>query len=278
MGNSTLQKVIKKAPIGGLGAFFILFFVNTVFAQNKINVLVFSKTAAFRHQSIEAGKTALTKMAKEKGFGVSFTEDASQFSEVNLKKFNTVIFLNTTGDILNNEQQNVFERYIQAGGGYVGIHAATDTEYEWPWYNQLAGAWFLDHPSTPSNVQKGKFYVTKKNEFTTGMPYEFERSDEFYSFKDISPKINVVIKIDEKSYIGGKNGDNHPISWYQEFNGGRSFYTAMGHTDETFAEPLFLNHLYAGIKYTAGGDAPKPLDFTKSKPEENRFTKVVLEE
>lgn len=278
MGNSTLQKVIKKAPIGGLGAFFILFFVNTVFAQNKINVLVFSKTAAFRHQSIEAGKTALTKMAKEKGFGVSFTEDASQFSEVNLKKFNTVIFLNTTGDILNNEQQNVFERYIQAGGGYVGIHAATDTEYEWPWYNQLAGAWFLDHPSTPSNVQKGKFYVTKKNEFTTGMPDEFERSDEFYSFKDISPKINVVIKIDEKSYIGGKNGDNHPISWYQEFNGGRSFYTAMGHTDETFAEPLFLNHLYAGIKYTAGGDTPKPLDFTKSKPEENRFTKVVLEE
>ena len=216
-------------------------------------------------------------MAKEKGFGVSFTEDANQFTELNLKKYNSVIFLNTTGDILNNEQQSVFERYIQAGGGYVGIHAATDTEYDWPWYNKLAGAWFLDHPM-PNNVQKGRFYVTQKNEFTAGMPDSFERSDEFYSFKDISPKINVVLKIDEKSYSGGKNGDNHPISWYQEFDGGRSFYTAMGHTDETFSEPLFLNHLWAGIKFTTGGDKPKPVDFSKARPEENRFTKVILEE
>ena len=251
----------------------------TSFAQTKkTNLLVFSKTASFRHQSIEAGKVAFEKMAKEKGFNISFTEDATAFNELNLKKYNTVVFLSTTGDVLNNEQQSVFERYIQAGGGYLGIHAATDTEYEWPWYNQLAGAWFLDHPSTPSNVQKGKYFVTQKNEFTAGMPDTFERTDEFYSFKNISPKINVVLKIDEKSYIGGSNGDNHPISWYQEFDGGRSFYTAMGHTDETFSEPLFLNHLWAGIKYTAGGDAPKPIDFSKARPEENRFTKVVLKE
>jgi len=261
-------------------ALLLLFCAAQLIAQTpKVNVLVFSKTAAFRHQSIEAGKTALAKMAKEKGFGVSFTEDAAQFTEKNLQKFNTVIFLNTTGDVLDNDQQTAFERYIQAGGGYVGIHAATDTEYDWPWYNKLAGAWFLDHPSTPSNVQKGKFIVTLKNHWATkGMPDEFERTDEFYAFKDISPKINVVLKIDEKSYIGGKNGDNHPMSWYQEFEGGRSFYTAMGHTDETYAEPLFLNHIWAGINYAAGGDAPKPLDYSKSKPEENRFTKVVLEE
>ena len=258
---------------------FLLFFANALFAQSKLNVLVFSKTAAFRHESIGAGKKALAKMAQEKGFGVSFTEDATLFNESNLKKYNSVVFLNTTGDVLNNEQQTAFERYIQAGGGYVGIHAATDTEYDWPWYNQLAGAWFLDHPSTPSNVQKGKFIVAMKNHWATqGMPDEFERSDEFYAFKDISPKINVVLKIDEKSYIGGKNGDNHPMSWYQEFEGGRSFYTAMGHTDETYSEPLFLNHVWAGIKYTTGGDAPKPLDYSKAKPEENRFTKVVLEE
>jgi cytochrome c len=236
------------------------------------NVLVFSKTAAFRHASITAGNAALLKLSKEKGFGISFTEDAAQFNEKNLKKFNAVIFLNTTGDILNNEQQTAFERYIQAGGGYVGIHAATDTEYDWPWYGKLAGAYFLDHPITPSNVQKGKFIVTEKNHWATkGMPDEFERSDEFYSFKDISPNIKVVVKIDEKSYIGGKNPDFHPISWYQEFDGGRSFYTAMGHTDETFSEPLFLNHLLAGIKYAAGGDAPKPVDFSKARPEENRF-------
>ncbi len=250
-----------------------------VFAQTKkINLLVFSKTAAFRHQSIDAGKIALAKMAKEKNVDISFSEDSKQFNELNLKKFNAVIFLNTTGDILNNEQQNAFERYIQAGGGYVGIHAATDTEYEWPWYNQLAGAWFLDHPMTPSNIQKGKFYVSKRNEFTAGMPDEFERTDEFYSFKDISSKINVVVKIDEKSYIGGKNGADHPISWYQEFDGGRSFYTAMGHTDETFSEALFLNHLWAGINYVCGGNTPNAIDFSKARPEENRFTKVVLQE
>ncbi|GHB83604.1 ThuA domain-containing protein [Persicitalea jodogahamensis] len=245
----------------------------------KTNVLVFSKTEAFRHQSIEAGKKALAKMATEKGFGVNFTEDAAQFTEDNLKKYGTVVFLSTTGDVLNNEQQVAFERYIQAGGGYVGIHAATDTEYDWPWYGQLAGAWFQDHPSTPSNVQKGKYTVTKKNHWATqGMPDTFERADEFYSFKNISPKINVVLTIDEKSYIGGSNPDFHPMSWYQEFDGGRSFYTAMGHTDETFVEPLFLNHLWAGIHYAAGGDTPKPLDYTKSRPEENRFSKVILEE
>ncbi len=257
----------------------MLFFANALFAQTpKVNVLVFSKTAAFRHQSIEAGKTALAKMAKEKGFGVSFTEDAAQFSELNLKKYNAVVFLNTTGDILNNAQQEVFERYVQAGGGYVGIHAATDTEYEWPWYGKLAGAYFLDHPN-PNNVQKGKFIVKLKNHWATkGMPDEFERSDEFYSFKEISPKINVVLTIDEKSYTGGKNPDYHPMSWYQEYDGGRAFYTAMGHTDETFSEALFLNHLYAGIQYVVGGDTPKPLDYSKSRPEENRFTKVVLEE
>ncbi len=261
----------------------LLSFIKLQAQTAKINVLVFSKTTAFRHQSIDAGKTALAKMAKEKGFGVSFTEDAENFNELNLKKYNAVVFLNTTGDVLNNEQQSTFERYIQAGGGYVGIHAATDCEYDWSWYGKLAGAFFLDHPSTPSNVQKGKYFITQKNEFTTGMPEEFERTDEFYSFKDISPKINVVLKIDEKSYVGGKNGDNHPMSWYQAFDGGRSFYTAMGHTNETFSEPLFLNHLWAGIKYATGlsavgGEMPKNVDFSKARPEENRFTKVVLEE
>ncbi|NID12162.1 ThuA domain-containing protein [Fibrivirga algicola] len=255
-------------------------FTQTAIAQvAKRSALVFSKTAAFRHESITAGKKALASMAADKGFEVRFTEDASQFTESNLKRYNTVIFLSTTGDVLNPEQQAAFERYIQAGGGYVGVHAATDTEYEWPWYGKLAGAYFLDHPSTPSNVQKGKFIVKLKNHWATkGMPDEFERADEFYSFKDISTNINVVLTIDETSYVGGKNPDFHPISWYQEFDGGRSFYTAMGHTNESFAEPLFLNHLWAGINYAMGGDAPKPLDYAKARPEENRFTKAVLAE
>jgi cytochrome c len=215
-------------------------------------VLVFSKTTGYRHKSIEAGKAAFTKMAAEKKFEVEFTEDAGQFTTANLKRFKAVVFLNTTGDVLDNEQQAVFEKFIQAGGGYLGIHSATDCEYDWPWYGKLAGAYFLSHPG-PKNVLNGKYYVVDKNNpATKGMPAEFERSDEFYSFKQIDPSIHVLVKIDEKSYEGGKNGDNHPMSWYHDFDGGRAFYTAMGHTDETFSEPLFLNHVYAGLQYAMG--------------------------
>lgn len=246
--------------------------------QEKINLLVFSKTEGFRHKSIEVGQAALQKMAEDKGFNVHFTEDASEFVEANLKKYQAVLFLNTTGDVLNRKQEEAFERYIQAGGGYVGVHAATDTEYDWHWYGRLAGAYFLDHPSDP-NVQEGTMRVQdKEHPLTQGMPEQFQKVDEFYSFKNISPKINVVLSIDESTYTGGNNGDNHPMSWYQEYDGGRSFYTAMGHTDETFSEPIFLNHLWQGIRYAVGGDHPLPLDYSKSRPEENRFTKVVLEE
>jgi cytochrome c len=247
-------------------------------APAQQRVLVFSKTDGFRHASIEAGKLAFRKMADEKGFKVDFTEDATLFVSDNLKNYNAVVFLSTTGDVLNNNQQTEFERYIQAGGGYLGIHAATDCEYDWPWYGRLAGAFFLDHPN-PNNIQKGKYYVVLKNHWATqGMPDEFERTDEFYNFKQIDPGINVLIKIDEKTYQGGKNGDNHPMSWYHDFDGGRAFYTAMGHTDESFSEPLFLDHVWAGLHYAMGGDTPAPLDYSKSKPEENRFTKVILHE
>ncbi|MVM28831.1 carbohydrate-binding protein [Spirosoma sp. HMF4905] len=245
-------------------------------------ILVFSKTAAFRHASIGAGQQALFKLGKEQGFAVDTTENASRFSEENLKRYRAVVFFSTTGDVLNSQQQNAFERYIQAGGGYLGVHAATDTEYDWPWYNQLAGAWFSNHPM-PDNVQKGTFVVVDKNNPATSfLPERWEREDEFYSFKNISPALHVLLTIDEKTYKGGTNGDNHPMAWYQEFDGGRSFYTAGGHTDATFSEPLFLRHLGAGLHYVMGGDSPKPLDYTKAKtkllPDENRFSKVVLAE
>jgi cytochrome c len=254
-------------------------FAFKVKTEQAIRVLVFSKTEGFRHASIEAGKKAFSKLADEKKFDVDFTEDANQFVTANLKKYNAVVFLSTTGDVLNTTQQEEFERYIQAGGGYLGIHAAADCEYEWPWYGKLVGAWFLDHPSSPSNVQKGRFYVVDKNDpATRGMADSFERSDEFYSFKNIDPSIHPLVKIDEKSYQGGKNGDDHPMSWYHDFDGGRSFYTNMGHTDETFTEPLVVNHIWAGLHYAIGGDSPTSPDYSRAKPEENRFSKVVLAE
>ncbi|HKG93832.1 MAG TPA: ThuA domain-containing protein [Gemmatimonadaceae bacterium] len=243
--------------------------------QAKPRVLVFSKTAGFRHASIGAGTAAIQKLGRENGFDVDATEDAGRFTADNLRQYRAVVFLNTTGDVLNPTQESVFERYIQAGGGYVGVHSATDTEYDWPWYGRLAGAYFSSHPNNP-NVRKGTFRVLDKSHPSTeGLPDRWEREDEFYNFKSIDPTIRVLVDIDERSYEGGTNGANHPMSWYHEFDGGRGWYTSMGHTEATFAEPLFLRHLLGGLRYAMGTAA---LDYGRARPEENRFTKVVLAE
>ena len=215
-------------------------------------VLVFSKTAGFRHSSIPAGVAALRRLGQQHGFTVDATEDARVFTPNNLQRFRAVVFLNTTGDVLNPAQQDAFERFIQSGGGYVGIHAATDTEYDWPWYGKLAGARFASHPSNP-NVRRGTFRVLDKTHPSTqGLPDRWERTDEFYNFKAINPAIRVLVDIDERSYGGGTHGDRHPMSWYHEFDGGRAWYTSMGHTDATFSEPLFLRHLLGGLHYATG--------------------------
>jgi cytochrome c len=238
-------------------------------------VLVFSKTAGYRHSSIETGVAAVQKLGRENGFAVEATEDAAAFTERNLKRFRAVVFLNTTGDVLDARRQDAFERYIQAGGGWVGIHSATDTEYDWPWYGRLAGAYFESHPNNP-NVQKGTFRVVDKDHpATQGLPERWEREDEFYNFKSIDRDIRVLLDIDETSYQGGTNGARHPMSWYHAYDGGRALYTNMGHTEATFSEPLFLRHLLGGLRYAMG---TAPLDYGRVRPEENRFTKVVLAE
>lgn len=240
--------------------------------QESPRVLVFSKTKGFRHQSIAAGKAALIKLGAEKGFAVDTTESADVFTEENLKKYRAVIFLSTTGDVLDQAQQNQFMRFIQSGGGYVGIHAAADTEYDWWWYGKLVGAYFKSHPQ----IQEAKFKKVKPFG-EDNLPDEWVRTDELYNYKKISDEITVLYNLDETSYQGGENGENHPIAWYHDFDGGRSFYTGLGHTDESFSEELFLSHLYQGIKYAIGEKKP---DFAKARakrvPEENRFTKNVL--
>ena len=255
----------------------------SLLSQTQPRVLVFSKTAGFRHASIEVGKTALQKMGTEKGFAVDTTEDATVFTEKNLKRYRCVVWLSTTGNVLNPEQQNAFERYMQAGGGYFGIHAASDTEYDWPWYGKLVGGWFDNHPSTPSNVQQGDFHIADtKHPLTSFLPEPWVRKDEFYAYKKMNPDIKVLITLDEKSYQGGTMGDYHPMAWYHEYDGGRAFYSNMGHTPETFSEPLVLQHFWAGLQWAMGGTTPKALDYTKVRrpayPEENRFSKVVLED
>ena len=241
--------------------------------QQQSRILVFSKTAGYRHSSIEPGIAAIRQLGAQNNFAVDATEDAAAFTERNLRRYRAVVFLSTTGDVLDPRQQDAFERYIQAGGGWVGIHAATDTEYEWPWYGRLAGAYFVSHPNNP-NVRRGTFRVRDSTHVSTrGLPARWEREDEFYNFRNINPAIRVLVDIDETSYQGGTNGANHPMSWYHEFSGGRAWYTNMGHTDATFSEPLFLRHLLGGIRWAMGTG---PLNYQRARPEENRFTKVVL--
>ena len=246
--------------------------------KKEINVLVFSKTEGFRHESIEVGKEAITALGKKHGFSVATTEDASVFQESELQRYNVVIFLNTTGDVLDDAQQLEFNRFIQAGGGFVGIHAATDTEYDWPWYGKLVGAYFNGHPNNP-NVREAKIQrIDSAHISTQHLPNSWTREDEWYNYKEISPEIKVLLNLDESSYEGGTNGENHPIAWYHDFDGGRSWYTGLGHTSETFAEPLFLDHLWGGIEYAAGPGQPVNYDNASVAPEENRFSKVVLDE
>ena len=273
MNESPFRKVLKRFRIAGVTALACCSLVATAQTVTpEKRVLVFSKTAGFRHSSIPAGKTAIMKLGKETGFAVDTTENAAVFTNKNLQKYSTVIFLNTTGNVLNDKQQDAFERYIQAGGGYVGIHAATDTEYDWPWYNKLAGAQFLSHPGNP-NVQEGEAYVVNdQHPSMDGFPKKWKIKDEFYDFKNFNPKVNVLIKIDEKTYKDGKMGNDHPMSWYHEFDGGRAFYTNFGHEDATFTNPVFVKHLTGGLNWAMASK----LDYSKSRPEENRFTKKVL--
>jgi cytochrome c len=252
---------------------------------NGARILVFSKTAGWRHDSIPAGIAAFEKMAKEQQFSVVATEDAAVFTDAELSQFNAIVFLNTTLNVLDENQELAMERYIQAGGGFVGIHAAADTEWEgdWFWYRNLVGAVFKDHPSTPSNVQQATVnFVDKKHPSTEALSDSISVADEWYNYRDMYEFINVVAKVDESTYQGGGHGHDHPISWYHDYDGGRAFYTGMGHTSESFSDPNLLQHLLGGMTYAVGlnhraGFKPR-LDYTKSRPENNRFIKKTLVE
>lgn len=242
-----------------------------------IRMLVFSKTASFRHESIPDGKNALITMGKEQGFAVDTTENSDMFSEKTLRNYNVIVFLNTTGDVLNETQQLELNRWIQAGGGFVGIHAAADTEYDWPWYGELVGAYFNGHPNDP-NLRDAVVKVVDKNHISTQhLPETWKRTDEWYNYKDIKPEINVLLNLDEKSYQGGTNGENHPMAWYRDFDGGRMWYTGLGHTRECYQDKDFLQMLWGGIQYAAGPGTPVDYNNSRVAPEENRFQKIVLD-
>jgi len=247
--------------------------------DGKPKVLVFSKTMGFKHASIPAGIAAIQKLGTENGFEVDTTKNAELFNEENLQQYSSIIFLSTTMNVLDASQEAAFERYIQAGGGYVGIHAASDTEYDWGWYTKLVGAQFLSHPSGTPQAN----FIIKDNSFIATQHLKdsvWQRTDELYNYKNINPDVNVLMTLDESTYEGGVNGDFHPISWYHDYDGGRAFYTGGGHTDESFQEEDFLKHLLGGIQYAIGEN--QNLDYSKATsqfpPETDRFSKVMLSE
>ena len=217
------------------------------------HILVFSKTGAFRHASIPDALIALHKLAESQHVTIDMTENPSAFTNVNLSHYNAVVFLLTTGSILNASQKAAFERYIRHGGGYAGVHSASDTEYGWSWYGQLVGAYF-DRVHGHSRVVQASVHVLDSTHPSTRMlPTVWVRTDEWYNFAS-NPRsmVHVLLTVDEKTYVGGVMGADHPIAWYHAFDGGRSWYTAMGHTSESYKEPLFLAHLWGGILYAAG--------------------------
>jgi type 1 glutamine amidotransferase len=230
-------------------------------------LLVFSKTAGFRHQSNDVAVPAIVRYAEERGVTVVATEDASYFTDEKLARFGAVVFVNTTGLLrattderqpgLDLEQQAAFERYIRNGGGYVGIHAASDVNVSrsaqgvqpWEWYNQLVGATFRRHPQ----IQEARLIVENREHPSTRMlGTEWLKVDEWYDFHQVPDHVNVLLRLDTESYEGSTH-QSHPIAWYHEYDGGRAFFTGLGHTDESFTrEPLFMQHLWGGIRWAMG--------------------------
>jgi PKD repeat protein/glucose/arabinose dehydrogenase len=254
-------------------------------------VLVFSKTAGFRHDSIPAGITAIQELGAANGFAVDATEDGAAFTDDNLAQYDAVIFLSTTGDVLDSAQRAAFERYIHAGNGYVGVHAAADTEYGWDWYGDLVGARFSSHP--PGTPTASSDVADPTHPSTTTAPTRWTRTDEYYNYKapaagtgtseDYSARydVHVLVTLDESTYDeqdGSSEADDHPISWCSNFDGGHSWYTGFGHTAASFSEPAFRAHLLGGIRsVTDGAGAGCGPDKPRS-PSAADFEKVTLDD
>jgi type 1 glutamine amidotransferase len=209
-------------------------------------VLVFSKTAGFRHDSIPAGIAAIRQLGSQNGFAVDATEDANAFTTQNLAQYQAVVWLSTTGDVLNAGQQTAFESYMTGGGGYVGVHAAADTEYDWPFYGTTMGAWFASHPA---QQQASVIVEDRTNPSTAHLPAVWSRFDEWYNYRT-NPRgaVKVLARLDESSYSGGTMNGDHPITWCHDQGAGRAWYTGLGHTIESYSDPLFTKMLLGGIR------------------------------
>lgn len=242
-------------------------------AQARFSVLVFSKTSGYHHDSIPAGQQAITELGAEHGFDVTITDDASVFTDAGLTPYKTVVFLNTTSGatpILSADQRAAFERYIRRGGGYTGIHSASDTEYDWAWYGQLVGAYFDKHPA----IQPLKVQVDDRvHPSTRDLPQTWAMTEEPYDFRT-NPRgnVHVLASYDTRSYTGHTMGADHPISWCQNFDGGRSWYTGLGHGASAYSDVNFRSHILGGIEWAAGA-----VQADCGATEDDRWQKTLIE-
>jgi type 1 glutamine amidotransferase len=213
-------------------------------------VLIFTGRRGFNHSSTAAAVSAIQLLGRSTGFSVFATAESRVFESKTLKAYAVVVFLNTNGNLLSSDQQRAFERYIRRGGGFVGIHSASGTEMEWRWYHRLLGAYLLDHPP----IQYARLVEVASTPGGRRDSSEmWERSDEWYNFRSIPDSVTVLMAVDERSYRGGTMGAFHPVSWFHQFEGGRAWYTSMGHTTCGYSDSRFLTHLRDGIVYAAGG-------------------------
>jgi len=214
-------------------------------------VLLFSETRDFRHDSTEVALTALEELAASIDVQTDRANDsAGVFTTANLSNYDAVVWVMTSGDVLDSAEQSAFENFIRAGRGYAGIHAASFTEYDWPWYGNLVGAYFDSHPAIQTATQ---LVEDQTHTSTAHLSATWTRTDEWYDYRS-NPRaqVNVLLSLDESSYSGATMGDDHPSAWYHDYDGGRSWYTGGGHTVESYSEPDFRAHLLGGLRYAAG--------------------------
>lgn len=237
---------------------FILLFVcvPSCYAQNKPDtglnqpgILIFSKTARYHHESIPDGIRAIQLLGNQNGFTVDTTTQTSFFTDEGLKKYAALVFLSPSGELFDSLQKCSLQRYIRAGGGFVGIHAASTIDKNFTWYGHLVGAVFVNHPEPQTGIIK---VVDRVNPATSHLPEKWVWKDEWYNLRDIQPDLHILLVADESSYKGGTNGMNHPVAWYHTYDGGRAFYTALGHFSAAYSNQQFLKHILAGIEYAIG--------------------------
>lgn len=221
---------------------------------DPLRILLFTRTEGFRHASIDDGVGMIEQIALDEGWIVDRTEETTAFEPATLALYDAAVWLSTTGDVLDPPEQAAFEDYISTGGGYVGIHAAADCEYSWPWYGDLLGngAWFRSHPA----IQPATLHLEDPGHPGAGhFDLETSFTDEWYNFRaNPRPAVGVIMTIDEASYDPGMGGmgEDHPIVWAHQVGAGRAFYTVLGHLPATYADVRFEEQIRRAILWSAG--------------------------